>query len=142
MKKFFQTPKLWLLVVAAVVLRLLFCFYLFPHYLVKFATVGNQYFCDTYREIAQQILLRNGYRFHLEGIPVLNRPPGYVLMMLLNFPLSEKCAVFVHIQNAILGGLSCLCTYYLAKELKASTSRALWAGAIVAFWPFLDGSQK
>jgi hypothetical protein len=93
------------------VLRLLFCLYLFPHYFIKFATVGSQYFFDHYREIAQQILLGNGYRLSPEGVPVLNRAPGYVFMMLLNFPLSEKCAVFVHIQNAILGELSCLCTY-------------------------------
>jgi 4-amino-4-deoxy-L-arabinose transferase-like glycosyltransferase len=142
MKDVFRTPKLWLLVVAAVVLRLLFCFYLFPRYLVKFATVGNQYFFDTYREIAQQILLGNGYRLQPGGMAVLNRPPGYVFMMLFNFPLSEKCAVFVHIQNGIFGGLSCLLTYALAIKLKMGANRALGAAAVVASWPFLIWESK
>ena len=111
MKNMFYTPKLWVLVAAAVALRLLFLFYLFPHYFVDFATVGSQYFFDHYREIAQQILLGNGYRLYPAGAPALHRPPGYVLLMLINFPLSEKCAMFMHIQNAILGGFSCLLTY-------------------------------
>jgi hypothetical protein len=123
--------------VAAFAIRALFCLWLFPSFLVKYATVGGQYFFDTYREIAIQVLAGNGYRVAPDAAPILNRPPGYTLAMALTMPQLSSSPVPLHILNSLLGAMAAAGTYLLARSCGLSSKLALFASAVVALWPFL-----
>jgi len=58
---------------AAVALRWLFCFVVFPHLLAGHSTVGTQYYFDSYREIAASLLQGCGYRLACNGPVALHR---------------------------------------------------------------------
>ena len=131
-----------LLFLAAVAVRLLFCFVVFPVFAARYATVGAQYFFDTYREIAANLLGGFGYVAEPAGEPVLNRAPGYVAIMLLAAPGSGYCAALVHWWNSILGGMAAMLTFFASFELTSSRHKATFAGMVVTLWPFLIWETK
>ena len=122
--------------------RLVFCFVLFPTLLSGVSTVGDSFFVDSYFEIAQQLLLGNGYRVTPDGIEVLHRPPGYVLIALLSLPLSPISVSMMYILHSILGGLAAVLTFYAARLLLHDVRQAAASGLIIALWPFLIWETK
>jgi hypothetical protein len=122
--------------------RAIFCVWLFPNFFVKYATVGEQYFFDTYREVAAQMLAGNGYRATSQGAPILNRPPAYTIAVALTMPQHTRSALPLHILNSLLGALAVIGTYLLARSCRLETMPALFASAVVAVWPFLIWESK
>jgi 4-amino-4-deoxy-L-arabinose transferase-like glycosyltransferase len=132
----------WCLFFLASISRLLFCFLLYPRFLQGISTVGNSFFVDSYLEIAQQLLLGNGYRTTPDGMAILHRPPGYVLIALLSLPLSDFSASMMFILHSIVGGLAAVFTFYAARSLLQDVRQAAASGLIIAFWPFLIWESK
>jgi 4-amino-4-deoxy-L-arabinose transferase-like glycosyltransferase len=128
---------------AAVALRWLFCFVVFPHLLAGHSTVGTQYYFDSYREIAASLLQECGYRLACNGPVALHRPPGYVLFMLATNPTDPShCHLFVQLLNGLLGGVAVWLTFRAAQAWRVGSRGALFAAGIVAFWPFLIWETK
>ncbi len=131
-----------LITLSALLVRLAFCYFIFPLFLAQYATVGSQYFFDTYREIAASLLEGHGFRTEAGGGLILNRPPGYVLILLLSFPRSDWCVYFFQFFNSSLGAASTVLTFYLALSYALNKRQAIFASAVVAFWPFLIWETK
>lgn len=129
-------------VAAAVLARWLFCLVVFPTLLTGVATVGDQYYFDSYREIAAQVAAGHGYRAAPDAIPCLHRPPGYVAVVLLAFPRSELAYLGIQLLNGLLGGLATWMTIVMARVWGLSRPGALLAGWGVALWPFLIWETK
>jgi hypothetical protein len=130
------------LIAIAFLCRFLFCVWLFPYFFIRYASVGDQYFFDTYREIAIQLLDGNGYSLSAHAAPILNRPPGYTFAMALTMPQLTQNPIPMHILNSILGAIAVMATYMLARNCSLSAKLSLFASAIVAFWPFLIWESK
>lgn len=125
------------LVATAVVARWLFAFVLFPTLLHRLGTHGSQRYFDSYRDLAVQLLQGNGYRVAPGAIPTLNRPPGYVLVLLASFPGSDSGFLWFQFWHGLLGGLAVWLTVRMAREWGLSPAGAHFAGYAVALWPFL-----
>jgi hypothetical protein len=130
------------LIILAFLCRFLFCVWLFPNFFIRYASVGDQYFFDTYREIAIQLLAGNGYRLSAQAAPILNRPPGYTIALALTMPQLTQSPMPLHILNSILGAIAVFATYLLARSCNLSSKLSMFASAIVAFWPFLIWESK
>jgi 4-amino-4-deoxy-L-arabinose transferase-like glycosyltransferase len=131
-----------LLVLAAVVVRLAFCFVVYPKFFAGWTTIGTQYFLDSYREIAVSLVTSGEYRIGPGGPFALHRPPGYTLVLAAAAPTTTAAKALFQIYNAILGGLATLATIRLARDMNLGSARSLAAGAIVSFWPFLVWQAK
>lgn len=108
---------------------------------MSLGTVGDEYFFDSYREIATS-LVRDG-RFALaDGTPVIHRPPGYVPVLLLALPGSGIERFLFQIIHSLLGGAAVFVTYALGRHVLRRARAALVASSIVAFWPFLVWETK
>lgn len=123
--------------------RWLFCFLLFPAFFAPRSTVGAQYYFDSYREIAAALRTGAGYRLGPEGPPALHRPPGYVAFLALCAPQdAEHCYIWVQLLQGLLGGCSVLLTIRAASAFGVVSRGALFAGWIVALWPFAVWETK
>lgn len=129
-------------VATAIAVRWSFCLILFPTLLSDVGTVGDQYYFDSYREIAIQVLSGNGYRASVDAIPCLHRPPGYVGVALLSFPYSNYSYIWFQLINGALGGLATWLTIVMASSWRVSHRAALFAGWSIALWPFLIWETK
>jgi dolichyl-phosphate-mannose-protein mannosyltransferase len=133
----------FLLVAVAVLVRLVFCWLVFPQLLAPRSTVGTQYYFDSYREIAVALQSGAGYRLGPDGPPALHRPPGYVLFLLACNPSDlAHCYLWVQLLHGLMGGLAALATLAAARSYGLSQRGALFAGWIVALWPFLIWETK
>jgi 4-amino-4-deoxy-L-arabinose transferase-like glycosyltransferase len=133
-----RTAGYWLagLIVLAVAVRLAFCYALYPHYFIGLSTVGSEYFFDSYREIAANVVSGEGFVLD-SGVPVIHRPPGYVLIMAASLPSRPETSRFIfQLWNALFGGIAVMLTFRLARELRIRTQLALIAALVVALWPF------
>ena len=129
--------------IVAVFARWLFCFFLFPAFFAERSTVGKQYYFDSYREIASAVTAGVGYRLGPSGPPALHRPPGYVALLALCTPWDSKhCYIWVQLVHGILGGLAVLLVIRAASVWGVATRGALFAGWIVALWPFAVWESK
>ena len=138
----FRDRVLLAIVAAAITVRLLFCFVLFPRYLAEGSTVGHEYFFDSYRQIAATVLEEGRFALSPGGPPAIHRPPGYVALLMAAAPRGEHTRVLFQTYHALLGGLACLVTFMLARTAGVTRFAALIATAVVAFWPFLVWETK
>lgn len=138
-----QRRAVLVLIAVAVLVRLAFCWLIFPQLLAPHSTVGMQYYFDSYREIAAAVLSGAGYRLGIDGPPALHRPPGYVLLLMACDPSDfAHCYLRVQLLQALMGGLAALATFAAALRYGVSSRGALFAGWIVALWPFLIWETK
>jgi hypothetical protein len=122
---------------------LAFCWLIFPQLIAPYSTVGTQYYFDSYRDIAAAVLSGAGYRLGPGGPPALHRPPGYVLFVMACDPFDvTHCYLWVQLLHALVGGLAALATFAAARGFGVSQRGALFAGWIVALWPFLIWETK
>ncbi len=139
MQRALSTPSA---VAVAILARWLFCFLIFPTFLTEVGTVGDQYYFDSYRELAAQVVAGNGYRVSPEAIPCLHRPPGYVAVLMLAFPSGDSAYLWAQLLNGLLGGLATWLTIVMCRSWGVSRGAALFAGWGVALWPFLIWETK
>jgi hypothetical protein len=124
------------LIVLAVVVRLAFCYVLYPLYFIGLSTVGGEYFFDSYREIAANVVSGDGFVLD-SGVPVIHRPPGYVMVLAASLPSRPESSPFIfQMWNALFGGMAVLLTFRLARELGIRAQLSLVAALVVALWPF------
>lgn len=123
----------------AFIIRLIFCFYLFPFHFYDYGTVGIQYIFDDYYEIARQLLTGKGFTL-VDGTPVLHRPPFFPLALTIPLLLSPGVhfdTSSMQIFNALLGSLSVAASMLLARQLlPGRIGLACAVGIVTACWPF------
>jgi hypothetical protein len=123
----------------AFVIRLIFCFYLFPVFFYDYGTVGVQYIFDDYYEIARQLLTGKGFSL-ADGTPVLHRPPFFSLVLTIPLLLSPGLhfdTSSMQIFNALLGSLSVAASMLLTRQLLPGRIGLVCAvGIVTACWPF------
>jgi len=123
----------------AVLIRIVFCFFVFPLYLSTVGTVGSEFLFDNYYEIALSLL--NGQGFTLsDGSVVFHRPPLYsmILALALVFAPDQSWHIsLMQLTNCLLGGGSVLFTMLAVKTWSPNNPKAsIFTGLLVAFWPF------
>ncbi len=132
--------KHWIFIILlSITLRISFCLYLFPTYLLELATIGNIYLFDDYYEIATQLLAGKGYSL-ADGTNVFHRPPLYSLFLTIPISLAKEpnqIVPLIQIFQSILAGLGVLLAMNITRLLTFKSSRApLLVGYIIALWPF------
>lgn len=141
-----RTPETYtsivVLALVAAVMRWLFCYVVYPSFLSQWSLVGEQYFFDSYRGIAFNLLHGNGYRETAGGILITHRPPGYLPVLMLSFPGAELSHKVFQFWHGMLGALAAVLTWKMARLWGATHKRALVAGYCVALWPFLIWETK
>jgi len=135
----FSVMKDLILPLVATLVRVFFCFFLFPKYLTSVGTVGTEFLFDNYYEIALSLLAGNGFLL-ADGTVVFHRPPLYPILLTLPLALSPGAEWHIsamQLFNCLLGGLSVYFTILATRIITNKDSKApLVAGLLVAFWPF------
>jgi len=127
------------IVLLALLIRIVFCFFLFPVYLSTVGTVGSEFLFDNYYEIALSLL--NGEGFTLsDGSLVFHRPPLYSIVLALALVVAPDPSWhigFMQLANCLLGGVSVYFTMLAVKAFSPNNPKSsIFAGLLVAFWPF------
>ena len=123
----------------SLILRLVFCFIIFPNFLTNFGTVKDNFIFDDYLEIAFNLVNGNGFSLN-DGTIVFHRPPLYSI--LLTIPIFFENAFFsatkiFQILNIIFQTLSIIFVVKTVEILtKKHSIQSIVAGYSIAFWPF------
>ena len=105
-------------------------------------TVGQQYFFDSYFEIASNLLVGNGYVL-TDGTTVIHRPPVYTYFMIPAAMFPDVAAKVFQFMHAVFGALSVWVTMSLSGVVASGSKKAkLYSGYVVALWPFLIWETK
>jgi 4-amino-4-deoxy-L-arabinose transferase-like glycosyltransferase len=132
-------PLVAFLVTGAVLVRVVFCFFLFPTFLAPYATVGTQTLFDDYLIIARQVVSGAGFSLP-DGTVAIHRPPLYSLFLTLPAVVtsSDASAVSViQVMQSFVAGVSVLVAFLAARLISGGSSKiAAGAAAIVGFWPY------
>ena len=115
--------QMYLIFILALVVRVVFVLF-FPS---LFAADTGQY-----DDMACSLL--NGNGFSLSGIPTAERPPLYSLFLAGIYSLFGQSHLAVKLVQAILGAISCVIIYLIAKE-SFNHKVGLWSGIVMAFYP-------
>jgi 4-amino-4-deoxy-L-arabinose transferase-like glycosyltransferase len=83
--------------------------------------------------LAQRLAEGQGYR-NAEGKPTSFRAPGYPLLLAAIYKATGVHPPVAYLLNCLLGALSCVLTYLLAREL-LTEHIARWAGILACLYP-------
>ncbi|MCK4680716.1 glycosyltransferase family 39 protein [bacterium] len=124
----------WILVLC-LVLRLAYCFFVFPVIADRLHWRGAD---DGYDEIARSLLHGDGYKVQADELPNLVTPPGYVAFLYLVYGATGEEVnegIRIHLLHPVLDTLTCLLIYLMGLRVFRRRRVALLSALAWAVYP-------